>query len=182
MSSPTKFRADSDFLMLGKQLQEHTEELALTAETRAELATDLASSRRALDQAKAQLLYLQQTQQVLTAEADAFEQRAEKVERDVIIKGHEEVNLRREVEEAMQEVYLCKLEQEEVHTELQHEQYAAEHFSSIIAVGQAELQAQIHDRDIYRRRALEMAKTAACQRERVRSFTTANAALLRDVV
>lgn len=54
-----------------------------------------------------------------------------------------QINLRREVQDLMQELYLVKLEHSELLTELEHEEYAREHFNELIERAQGELAEQI---------------------------------------
>jgi hypothetical protein len=54
-----------------------------------------------------------------------------------------QINLEREVQELMQELYLVKLEHSELLTELDHEEIAREHFNELIRVAQGELAEQI---------------------------------------
>ena len=53
------------------------------------------------------------------------------------------MNLQREVQELMQELYLVEMEHGELLVELEHEEYAREHFLELIDRAQAELNAQV---------------------------------------
>jgi len=176
------FTPDQDFPTLGRQMQSVDEELQAAREEKAGLHERVTEARRMLTMSKEKLRSRSSVHRVLINERVAFEEKAQKKRLENVRRGHTVQSTRNDVAALQEEFDILEVEMKEAELALGHETAQRDNLVMLIQRAQKEFLIQQHDRDFYRKQALECKKKAEMRKLHLDNFKTVNRGLLNVLV